>query len=47
MLYADLMSRAALDSGIVVVNVVELNLYYLDLRIIGQNPLQHLRTVVE
>ena len=44
---ADLVAPAALNRGVVVVKVVELELHDLDLRILRKNLLQHLRTVVE
>ena len=44
---ADLIAGAALDSGIVVVRVVELDLDGFDLRIVRQDLLEHLRAVME
>ena len=46
-LLADLVALAALDGGVVVVHVVELDLHHLDVRIVRQDLLQHLRPVVE
>ena len=46
-LHADLIALAALHRGVVVVQVVELDLHDLDLRILGQDLLEHLGAVVE
>ena len=47
MLPAHLIAPAALDGGIVVVQIVELDLHHLDVRIVGEDLLQHLGGVVE
>ena len=47
MLAANLVALAALHSNIIVIQVVELNLYHLDLRVLGQDLVQHLGAVVE
>ena len=44
---AHLVAQAALDTGVVIVGVVELDLHHLDLGIGGEDLLQHLRPVVE
>ena len=44
---ADLIAGAALDGGIAVVRVVELDLDGFDLRIVRQDLLEHLRAVME
>ena len=44
---ADLVASAALHGGIVVVGVVELDLHDLNLRIVRQDLLEHLRPVVK
>ena len=46
-LHTDLIALAALHRGVVVVQVVELDLHDLDLRILGQDLLEHLGAVVE
>ena len=46
-LAANLVALAALHSNIIVIQVVELNLYHLDLRVLGQDLVQHLGAVVE
>ena len=47
MLAADLIALAALDGNVIVVQVVELDLHDLDLRVLGQDLVQHLGAVVE
>ena len=47
MLPADLVAPAALHGGIVVVHIVELQLHGLELRVFGQDAVEHLRAVVE
>ena len=47
MLAADPVAFAALDRGVVEVDVVELNLHDLNLRVLAQDFIQHLRPVVE
>lgn len=44
---AHLIALPALYRGIVVIQIVELDLYHLDLGILRQDLLQHLRSVVE
>ena len=44
---ADLVAPAALHGGIVVVHIVELQLHGLELRVFGQDAVEHLRAVVE
>ncbi len=47
MLSCHLVDLPALDRGVLIVQVVELDLHDLDLRVIGQNPVQNIRLVVE
>lgn len=44
---ADLIAFAALHGDVIIVQIVELDLHDLDLRILGQDPVQHLGAVVE
>ena len=44
---ADFIALAALHGGVVVVHIVELDLHYLDLRVVGQDLLQYLGMIVE
>ena len=47
MLFADLVHLAAFHGGVLVVHIIELNLHDLDLRVLGQDRVQHLGLVVE
>lgn len=44
---ADLIAFAALHGDVIVIQIVELDLHDLDLRVLGQDPVQHLGAVVE
>ena len=46
-LSAHFIALSGLNSGILVVEIIELDLHDLDLRILGQNTFQHLRRVME
>ena len=43
----NLIYRPALNAGAVIIQIVELNLHHLDLRVLGENLFQHLGLVVE
>ena len=47
MLPADLVAAAALDGGVLVVEIVELDLHHLHLRVVGKDLFQHLGGVME
>ena len=47
MLHADLVALAALDHRVLVVQVVELQLHEFELRLLGEDAVEHLRLVVE
>ena len=47
MLPADLIAFSGLHGGILIVNVVELNLYRLNLGVLRENPVKHGGFVVE
>ena len=47
MLTADLITLTALYRRIIVIHVVKLNLYHLNLRVLGQNLIQYLCPVME
>lgn len=47
MFTADFIAFARLNCGVVVVNVIKLNLDDLDLGVLGQNLLENLRLIVE
>lgn len=46
-LAADFIALAALDGDVVIVQIVELDLHDLDLRVLGQNLVEHLSAVME
>ena len=47
MFAADLIAQTALHDGVVVVHIVELDLHHLDLGVLRQDMVQHLRPVME
>ena len=44
---ADLVAAAALDGGVLIVEIVELDLHHLHLRVVGEDLFQHLGGIVE